>query len=141
MSLYQFFASDKPMPEFDNMHAEPVIKGGEIYAIKFRCGFNEETAIRIIIEDDLTYASQYTNLSYVNYIEWCYSDDRAEVLIDYIRNLLKNRKSVSLYNTWLDDKSELGIKKIHISKLTIEIIKDLWGKNYFNYNECCIIYH
>ena len=41
---------------------------------------------------------------FVNYIEWHYNDENAEIIIDYIKDLLKNRFSLFLYNTCDDDK-------------------------------------
>ena len=53
MSLYQFFASEKEMPELDNMNAKTISIDGEIIAITFNSSFDEITAMRINKEDDL----------------------------------------------------------------------------------------
>ena len=93
MSLYRFFASDKEMPELDNMHVTSDKVNNSINAV------DENHALRIKKENDLYYASQYTDKEFVNYIEWHYNDENAEIIINYIKDLLKDRFSVFLYNT------------------------------------------
>jgi hypothetical protein len=60
MSLYRFFASDKEMPEFDNMQAVPIYNDGELDAISFSSANGELMAMRINKEDDFYYASKFT---------------------------------------------------------------------------------
>lgn len=88
MSNYCFFASDKEMPEFDNMKAKPINVDGEVVAINFANGFDEETAMRIVKEDDFCCAQKFTDKKYVNYLEWYYNDDNAQLIVDYIKTLL-----------------------------------------------------
>ncbi len=76
MSCYQFFASDKEMPEFDNGKAKPIIA-------------------------------------------------------DYLKALLADRFTVSLFNTWTDDESELCVKKVDVADLSIEDIKGIWGRSFW----------
>ena len=140
MSLYQFFASEKEMPELDNMNAKTISIDGEIIAITINSSFDEITAMRINKEDDLYYASQFTDKKHVNYIEWYYNDDNAKVIIEYIRVLLKDRYTVSLFNTWMDDKSKVLIKKKNIADLTIQDVKHIWGQEFFKQNECLVVY-
>lgn len=68
MSYYRFFASDKEMPEFDNMKAMPIVVDGEVVAINFANRFDEDTAMRIVKEDDLCCAEKFTDKKYVNYL-------------------------------------------------------------------------
>ena len=134
MSLYRFFASDKEMLEFDSRHITSDKVNNSINAV------DENHALRIKKENDLYYASQYTDKEFVNYIEWHYNEENAEIIIDYIKDLLKNRFSVLLYNTWNDDKSPINVTKINVNDLSIQNIKKLWGQEYFSNNECLQIY-
>ena len=140
MSYYRFFASDKEMPEFDNMKAKPIIVRGEVVAINFANASDEETAMRIVKEDDFYYAKRFTDKKYVNYIEWYYNDDNAQVIVDYIKALLGDRFTVSLFNTWTDDETELLVRKVNVKDLGIEDIKGIWGQEFFERNECLVVY-
>ena len=140
MSYYRFFASDKEMPEFDNMKAKPIIVQGEVVAINFAKGIDEDTAMRIIKEDDFCYAKKFTDKKYVNYLEWYYNDDNAQLIVDYIRVLLEDRFTVSLFNTWTDDETKLIVKKIDVNDLRIEDIKKIWGQKFFEKNECLVVF-
>lgn len=91
MSYYRFFASDKEMPEFDNMKAKPIIVRGEVVTINFANASDEENAMRIVKEDDFYYAKKFTDKKYVNYLEWYYNDDNAQVIVDYIKALMSDR--------------------------------------------------
>lgn len=75
-----------------------------------------------------------------NFFEGEYSDTNANVIIDYIKIVLKDSFSISLFNTWMDDKSELVTRKICINDLTIEDVKGIWGQGYFKQNECLIVF-
>ena len=140
MSYYRFFASDKEMPEFDNMKAKPIIVRGEVVAINFANASDEKTAMRIVKEDDFYYAKRFTDKKYVNYIEWYYNDDNAQVIVDYIKALLGNRFTVSLFNTWTDDETELLVRKVNVKDLGIKDIKGIWGQEFFERNECLVVY-
>ena len=140
MSYYRFFASDKEMPEFDNGKAEPILVNGETVAISFANGSDEDTAMRIVKEDDFCCAKKFTDKKYVNYLEWYYNDDNAQVIVDYIKALLADRFTVSLFNTWTDDGSELLVKKIDVNDLDIRDIKAIWGQKFFERNECLVVF-
>jgi hypothetical protein len=140
MSLYRFFASDKEMPEFDNMLAVPIYNDDEPDAISFSSANGERMAMRINKEDDFYYASKFTEKKYINYIEWDYNDSNAEIIIKYINELLKDRFTVSLYNTWMNDKTPLVTTKVNITELTIKDIKNIWGQKFFSNNECLVVF-
>lgn len=140
MSNYQFFASEKPLKEFDNMHVLHRFTPEEESGIVFRQATSEETAMRIIKEDDFFYASQYTDKKYVNFIEWRYNDTNAKTILDYIKEHLKDRFTIQLFNTWMGDNSPLQCSKTHIDALTVEDIKNIWGQNFFYHNECLTVY-
>ena len=140
MSYYRFFASDQEMPEFDNGKAEPILVNGETVAISFANGSDEDTEMRIVKEDDFCCAEKFTDKKYVNYLEWYYNDDNAQVIVDYIKTLLADRFTVSLFNTWTDDGSELVVKKINVNDLDIQDIKAIWGQEFFERNECLVVF-
>lgn len=140
MSYYRFFASDQEMPEFDNRKAEPILVNGETAAISFANGADEDTAMRIVKEDDFCCAEKFTDKKYVNYLEWYYNDDNAQVIVDYIKALLADRFTVSLFNTWTDDGSELVVKKLDVNDLDIQAIKAIWGQEFFERNECLVVF-
>lgn len=128
------------MPEFDNRKAEPILVNGETAAISFANGADEDTAMRIVKEDDFCCAEKFTDKKYVNYLEWYYNDDNAQVIVDYIKALLADRFTVSLFNTWTDDGSELLVKKIDVNDLDIRDIKAIWGQEFFERNECLVVF-
>lgn len=128
------------MIEFDNMKAKPIIVQGEVVAINFANASDEETAMRIVKEDDFYYAKRFTDKKYVNYIEWYYNDDNAQVIVDYIKALLGDRFTVSLFNTWTDDETELLVRKVNVKDLGIKDIKGIWGQEFFERNECLVVY-
>ncbi len=125
MSLYRFMASDKEMPEYgtNNTNTMVIVDGLDISK-----------------EEDMDYVSQYTDKEFVNYVEFNYNLENAQKVIDYIKDLLKDRFAVLLYNTWDTDKSPLTFKSININDLTVETIKELWGQESFKNNECLKIY-
>lgn len=140
MSYYRFFASNKEMPEFDNRKAKPITVDGKVIAISFASEVDEEKAMRIRKEEDDYYAKKFTNKEHINYLEWCYNDENAHLIVDYIKDLLVDRFTVSLFNTWLGDESALVIKKIDVDDLCIEDIRELWGQKSFEKNECLVIF-
>ena len=118
MSLYRFIASDKEMPEYTNTN----------------------NYINIEKEEDMLYVKKYTDKEFVNYVEFHYTDENAQEIIDYIKNLLNDRFAVLLYNTWENDKSPLNLKSINIKDLSVKDIKDIWGAKMFKNNECLKVY-
>ncbi len=76
----------------------------------------------------------------MNYLEWYYKDDNAQVIVDYIKALLGDRFTVSLFNTWTDDETELLVRKVNVKDLGIEDIKGIWGQEFFERNECLVVY-
>lgn len=97
-------------------------------------------SIRIVKEEDLEYARQYTDLGYINYIEWNYSKSNATRVIKYVKDVMLDRKELFLYNTWLDDKSPVVLRSKKLEEIDEDDIKNIWGKGYFEKNECLKIY-
>ena len=80
MSLYQFFASEKEMPEFDNMNPKAINVNGELCVISCHSNFEKFVPMRILKEDDLFYASSFTDKRFVNFFEGEYSDTNLEAI-------------------------------------------------------------
>ena len=81
----------------------------------------------------------YTDKKYCVYLEWYYTDGRAEQVLKYIGAALEKTESVELWHVWLMDYYEYEdspvIKKrtISIGEMTIQDIKemdnaDIWNK-------------
>ena len=81
----------------------------------------------------------YTNKKYGVYLEWYYTDGRAEQILNYMRDALKEAESIELWRVWLMDYYEYEdtpvIHKwtISIKGMTIQDIKeidnaDIWNK-------------
>jgi hypothetical protein len=122
------------------MKAIPIYKNGEIVQIRFESAFDERKAMRLISEDDVYYASKYTDKPYVNYLEWHYNEENAQVVMDYIKDHLKDRFTLRLYNTWESDDSPATVKKVPLDELTIEDIKWIWGRGCPDGNECLLVF-
>ena len=91
--------------------------------------------LNIVKEDYLENARLYTKKQYCAYVEWCYSDEYAEKIIEYIRQHLQTAKQIELWNVWLGQKEEgLKRKKCSLEQLTLEEIKEIWGN--FNTPVC-----
>ncbi len=134
MSLYQFFASNKPLSKFSNGKIISDTKGN-ISVI------DEANALCIFPEDDTIHMKLYTNKKFGAFIEWHYSDKNAETVIQYIKEHLKDTRVIELWNTWLDQKETANISKCHIDNLTVSNIKNIWGKDFYENAECLKIYY
>ncbi|MGN0466740.1 MAG: hypothetical protein ACI4F9_10400 [Lachnospiraceae bacterium] len=141
MSLYQFFASDKQLEVYDNKR---IIFDEKRQLLKGKRGkisiFDELSSLRIFLEDDTTYMKLYTNKKYGAFIEWYYSDENAEVIIGYIKRHLKKSREIELWNVWLGEKENAKVTKRCIDDLTVLDIKNIWGKEFFEFAECLKIY-
>ena len=83
--------------------------------------------------------SDYTNRDYGVYLEWNYTEERAEQIIKYLRDALKETGSVELWHVWLmdyyeyEDSPVIHKRTISIDEMTIQDIKeiddaDIWNK-------------
>ena len=81
----------------------------------------------------------YTNKKYGVYLEWNYTDGRAEQILDYIRIALKEVEQVELWKVWLmdyyeyEDSPVIHKRTISIGEMTIQDMKeidhaDIWNK-------------
>lgn len=73
----------------------------------------------------------YTAKKYGVYLEWYYTDGRAEQILIYIREALKETETVEFWHVWLMDYCEyedspvIHKKKISIHEMTIKDIYEL----------------
>ncbi len=139
MSYYIFFASDTPIKEYDNLRVKKVDSSNISYLI-MSSPMDEEYAMRIIKEDDISLARPYSKKKYVNFIEWKFNEKNAQIIIEFIKEHLEKSHSIELWNTWMGDVSEAKKLRVSVNELSIEHISSLWGKRFFEYNECLLIY-
>lgn len=145
MSLYQFFASEKPLFVYDSkvVGCERKSKSAKI-AEKSECVNTAELemlkAIRIGHLGDLHYARMFTDMPYCADIEWHYNDQDAELILKYIQQYVETKRKIELWNTWMDYKAEVTYKSCSVEALAIQDIQEIWGKPYFEHHEYLKIY-
>lgn len=141
MSLYQFFASNRKLEEYDNQR---IVLDSKKQILKGRRGkvsiLDERNAIRILVEDDKECMNLYTDKKYGAFLEWNYTDKNAEEILCYISNHLKKTREIELWNVWLGSKEQIKIKKCCVDNLSIADIKNIWGQEFFKNAECLKIY-
>lgn len=132
MSVCKFIASDFPLTEFAPSQDYPVkidIDKGTIddggaddnyYLIPFKS------------------VKDYTDKDYGVYLEWNYTDGRAEQVIEYIKVALQKADVIELWKVWLmdyyefEDRPFIHKKTISISELTTEHIKEIDNSEIWN---------
>lgn len=83
--------------------------------------------------------SDYTDKKYGVYLEWDYTDGRAEKILKYIKDALKETDSVEFWHVWLmdyyeyEDSPVIHKRMISIDEMKIQDIKeisnaDIWNK-------------
>ena len=83
--------------------------------------------------------SDYTDMKYGVYLEWDYTDGRAEQILKYIQESLKETEAVEFWHIWLmdyyeyEDSPVIHKRTISIGEMTIQDIKtlndaDIWNK-------------
>ncbi len=81
----------------------------------------------------------YTDKKYGVYLEWYYTDGRADRILEYIRAALEKTDSVELWHVWLmdyyeyEDSPVIHKRTISIKDMTIQDVKeideaDIWNK-------------
>lgn len=119
MNLYRFLASARELNEFSK----------------------DEDVMKINVLSDLSETSNYTDKKNCASFEWNYSEKNAEVLISRIKEHLRICPRIELWNTTLGEKKDAIIKKCSKNILTIDKIKDIWGKESFEQPECLVVYN
>ncbi len=114
MSVCTFIASDYPLMEVAPTQDYPVeinVDTGMIYD-----GGADDNYFLLAFRD----VSDYTDKKYGVYLEWDYTDGRAEQILNYIRAVLENTELVELWHIWLMDYYEYEDSPV-IHKRTISI--------------------
>lgn len=159
MSLYQFIASNAPLKEVKN----PYITEMSIYDMEKQglevdhvllqdySGNKDEISILVFETEEQLYeteikkdnpdfyASDYTNKKYVSEVTWRYTEERAEKLLEYIKEHLEEAEEIELWNIWMDEVSKPVIYEKKQNTITIEDLKKLWAQDGFAYPECVIV--
>ena len=52
------------------------------------------------------FSALFTEHPYVVELQWCYSKERAETLLGYIKNHLTSAKDLEIFSLWLDEEGE-----------------------------------
>ena len=126
MSVCTFFASDYPMPEAAPHEDYPLqvdIDKGTIYD-----GDADDNFFLRSFES----VRSYTDKNYGVSLEWTYyTEGRAKLILNYIREILKYTDSVELWRVWLMDGYEyeerpvIHKRTITLDDLTVEDIKKM----------------
>ena len=133
MSICTFIAADLPLPE---------VKPSKEYAMEIN--IDTGTIYDGGADDNyylLTFAdvSAYTDKKFGVYLEWNYTDGRAERIVEYIKNALHNTEVVELWHVWLmdyyeyDDSPVIHKGTLSFRDLTTQHIKEIscaeiWNK-------------
>jgi len=161
MSTYRFIASRHPLKELSNPHVTLLsyqdLKERKIPVGKVSTTFetsdpheknflyfdsdNQIHDLEIRPDDPELYARPYTEKQHISQIRWRYNPERAEVLIDYIREHMKESGAdeVELWSIWTEDTPSATMRPISLSDLTLEVIDDLFGKEEIDSPEGLII--
>ena len=133
MSVWTFIASNYPLKTFEPSHEYPVYINIDTGVID---DGNADDNYFLI---DFKEVDLYTNKQYGVYLEWNYTDGRANQIIDYIKNVLKYTDTVEFWHVWLidsydfEDSPVIFKTSISINDLTIENIKDINDAPIFNH--------
>jgi len=133
MSMCTFIASDYPMPEVAPSEDYPFyvnIDKGIIYD-----GDADDNFFLYSFED----VRSYTDKKYGVSLEWgYYTEGRARMILDYIKELFERTNSVEIWKVWLmdyyelEDRPVIHKRKITLSELTIEDIKEIDAAEIWN---------
>lgn len=80
----------------------------------------------------------YTDKKYGIYLEWEYTDGRAEQILKYMKGILKKTDSIELWHVWLMDYCEyeespvIHKRTISIDEMTIRDIKEIDSAHIWN---------
>ena len=133
MSVCTFIASDYPLPEAAPAQKDPM-------EINFDTGMRYDGGM-----DDNYYlfpfsdVFDYTNKKYGVYLEWNYTDGRAEQILKYIRDALEKTETVELWHVWLgnyyeyEDSPVIHKRTIKMDEMTIRDIYELDNADIWNH--------
>lgn len=132
MSVCTFIASNSPLPSVSPSKEYPV-------SINIDTGVIDDGGA-----DDNFYLNEfqdvdlYSDKKYGVYLEWNYTDARAENIINYLKESLKNDDFVELWHVWLmdyyeyEDRPIIYHSSISIDDLTTQDIKEFDNEKIWN---------
>lgn len=132
MSICTFLASDYPLPQAAPSQEYPIIADVDNATI-YDGGADDNFFLHIF--DDV---QDYTDKAHGVRLEWHYTDGRAEQILNYIKNNLKNTDSIELWHVWLteyyeyEDSPVIHNRTISVKELTVEDIKEIDNADVFN---------
>lgn len=161
MSLYQFFASHKPLKEMANPYIEClsvndlITKGMKVpfhlldksidrnKKVVFQCDSEEHMDdINIFNAPGSSFPNykEVSDKSQIATLEWRYTDKRAEDLIRYISEVLNDANyddEIEFWHVWMDDSlDELDLREYEVDQLTVPILRELLGKECYEKPVC-----
>ena len=133
MSVCTFIAADIPLQEVSPTKDYPVhidIDNGTIDD-----GGADDNFFLLPFSD----VRDYTDKKYGVYLEWYYTDGRAEQILKYMRAALEETEQIELWHVWLGDYYEyedspvIHKRKTSIREMTVQDIReidnaDIWNK-------------
>lgn len=132
MSVCKFLAADIPLQEVRPLKDYPVhidIDRGIIDD-----GGADDNFLLLSFSD----IGDYTNKKHVVYLEWNYTDGRAEQILEYIKENLKKTEEVELWHVWLmdyyeyEDSPVIHKRTISIEEMTIRDIEEIDSAEIWN---------
>lgn len=151
MSVYQFLASDEVLKNVKNekvmfFSIKEALKRGITLNKKLIANIDEnkkdvimyfkkkedlgEISISLEIEDMKIYSDNYTNKKYRCRLSWDYTEERAEQLINYIKQHLKKTKEIELWEIWMGEKEKPSVECCKLCELDNKKIKKIFGNGF-----------
>lgn len=160
MSSYQFIASNKPLPEVENPYEE-YLSINDMIKRKMKVdkdllkdksiNRNEKIILYYPTEDSINelvlykdqgyahYAKEYSTKRFFTTIQWHYTEKRAEQLLEYLKEQLKNNEELEVWDIWLDDQEEAVVKTVKAYRLSISDLAFLYWDQGFEQPQCLVI--
>jgi len=132
MSVCTFIAADIPLQEVAPSKEYPVhidIDNGTI-----EDGGADDNFFLFSFPD----VQDYSDKKYGVYLEWYYTDGRAEQILNYMKEVLKKVESIELWHVWLmdyyeyEDSPVIRKRTISIEEMTIWDIYEMDNANIWN---------
>lgn len=159
MSAYSFIASDYKLPELDNSKEKVItvreaiklgIKPHEMVPwermnpnTKVMIIDNESDLGELVITKDTGYEKNvrwYTNKLFIYSVDFRYTESRANQLVEYLKENIKEGQKLELWSIWLDDKQKIKPIVCNYNEITLYDIKQMYDWNSDSYiNHSCII--
>jgi len=125
LSICKFIASNIPLAEFAPSQKYPVIIDLDKGTID---DGGADDNYHLLTFDNV---KDYTDKNYGVYLEWEYTDGRANRIVEYIRTALQKVDSIEFWNVWLvgyyeyENRPFIHRKTITVKELTTDHIKEI----------------